>query len=124
MQEVSVAPQQDACGSLAGAACIQRYHCRYHCLHAIPETAPTSARQWPAWVTYTRYGHNSMQQSKTPLLLRAHKHQQAKPIVTHANWLQSSLIQEAIDRYERHPSTYWSQLACQEASSGIALSLT
>ena len=66
----------------------------------------TSAYQWPAWVTHTRCSHNAMQQSMTPLLLRAHKHQQAKPIVTLANWLQSSLIQEAIDRYERHPTTY------------------
>ena len=64
-----------------------------------------------------------MQQSMPPLLLRAHKHQQAKPTVTLANWLQSSLTQEAIDRYERHPSTYRSYFACQEASSG-ALSLT
>ena len=99
------------------------YHCIHHCLHAIPETARTSAYLWPAWVTDTVSSHNSMQQSMTPWL-RAHKHQQAEPTVTLANWLQSSLIQEAIDRYRRHPSTYRSQLACQEASSGVALSLS
>ena len=111
------------CGSLARAACIQHYHCIYHCLHAIPRAAPTSAQQWPAWVTYTKSSQNSTQQSMTPLLL-AHKHQQAKPIVTLANWLQSGLLLGAFNRYERHPSTYRSQVACQEASSGVALSLT
>lgn len=42
-----------------------------------PEMHPwaTSAYQWPAWVTHTRCSHNAMQQSMTPLLLRAHKHQ-------------------------------------------------
>ena len=87
---------------------MQRYHCIYHCLHDIPRNAPMGHLCLPVACLDDTHpcSHNSMQQSMTPLLLRAHKHQQAKPIVTLANWLQSSLIQDAIDRYERHPSTY------------------